>query len=156
MRVQETAIEEAPTILRPPNKFWTQYNKPPILYDPGGGEKKVQTLGYMTSKQKIEQIRDAGVRLAAARAEQYDADIKTKPTEIAANRLRGMDLLDGIYQTTQIANYLKNKRTRLEREAKDAKELEAKTAKEKVETTGIQTDTGVDANPKKDTTTGVN
>jgi hypothetical protein len=92
----------------------TAKQRPTLTYTMSGGKRMVQTLGYVPMKNKVENLMNAGVRLASARAEQYDADSKIDPKEIIENRLRRLDLLDGLYQTTQLKQHLLNRRKNLE------------------------------------------
>jgi len=94
----------------------------------GGGERIVQTEGYVPMGQRIETLMNAGVRLAAARAEQYDADSKTPMEEIVGDRIRNLELLEGLYQTTTISSYIKNKVENQRREHEELKRWRAERA----------------------------
>lgn len=110
------------------------------LFPPKGEINKmsrmVQTEGYVPMATRIETLLNSGVRLAAARAEQYDADSKTPPEQLAGDRIRRLELLEGLYQTTQISSYIQNnlakqkeelnrlKETTIRRKEVEAKQLE--------------------------------
>nr|QJB20396.1 MAG: hypothetical protein [Microvirus sp.] len=53
-------------------KFKTQYNTKPSPPELGGGEKLVETAGYIPAHKQINNLINAGQRLVAARAEMYD------------------------------------------------------------------------------------
>lgn len=53
-------------------KLYTKYDRPEKIYEKNNGENLVETIGYMTNKQKIEQFMLAGVRLKEWRQEQFD------------------------------------------------------------------------------------
>lgn len=53
-------------------KFKTQYNTKPSPPELGGGEKLVETAGYIPAHKQIENLLMAGQRLFAARTEMYD------------------------------------------------------------------------------------
>lgn len=53
-------------------KFKTQYNTKPSPPELGGGEKLVEVAGYIPAHKQINNLINAGQRLAAARAEMYD------------------------------------------------------------------------------------
>ena len=52
--------------------FATHYKRPPSTLEPGGGERLVETAGYVSAQKRIESIIAAGRRLIESRSEQYD------------------------------------------------------------------------------------
>lgn len=77
-------------------KFYTKYDRPPTSYEVGGGKKLVETAGYLSAKQRIDNLITAGRQLMASRAEQYDFPEGT-PTDTNFSdptRSRGFDLAD--------------------------------------------------------------
>jgi hypothetical protein len=77
------------------------------------GKRIVQTEGYVPLNKRIENMMTAGVRLASARAEAYDADEKTPGSEVQGNMIRNLEKLEGLYKTTTIRQYLENKKAQM-------------------------------------------
>lgn len=52
--------------------FATHYKRRPSTPESGGGERLVETAGYVSAQKRIESIIAAGRRLIESRSEQYD------------------------------------------------------------------------------------
>lgn len=55
-----------------PDKFYTNYDPPEIVFEKNSGEKKVEKAGYMPAEVQIFQMIQAGQRLGEARKEMFD------------------------------------------------------------------------------------
>ena len=101
-------------------KFPTAYTNRPkeLIGEINNGEKMVITAGYMTVKQRVNQMKIAGGRIEAFRASQFDADAGVDPNEILRNEMRGLDLLDGMQKTKQIENFIERKREEIKTRTK--------------------------------------
>lgn len=106
----------------------------------------VQTEGYVPMNKRIMEILNAGLRLASARAEQYDADMKTPAAEVIGDNIRRLELLEGLYQTTCTKNYLEGKKNEQLRKLHTLKE------RQKAETPRVE---NVKKSSFPDTTNGV-
>jgi len=85
-------------------KFYTHYDRPDKLefLEPGGGKRLVETAGYRTAKQQIEDLIMAGERLTAWRKEQFDAQADEPDPELVAVREPGYDMADASEQLAEI------------------------------------------------------
>lgn len=100
-------------------KFKTHYNASefPKVYDKTGGEKMVETAGYISAKQRIENMILAGQRLNAYREEMYDingekyADPNFDPDELPIDPTRSgnYDLADAFQQGLQVSNSIRDR-----------------------------------------------
>lgn len=118
-------------------KFHTQYENTPqyngikVEY-----EKIVDTLGFIPHNVKVDNYINAGINLAKARAEQYDADANVKPEDIIRNPFRdvGMDFADVARQKQKLMDRIeakvKRQKEALELETQRKNELEKNLKKE--------------------------
>lgn len=98
-------------------KFKTNYNNDEFKkkYDKVGGEKLVESAGYVSAKQRIENMILAGQRLTAFREEMYDINGETfkdpnfDPDSVSTDPTRraGYDLSDAFQQNLQVVDRLK-------------------------------------------------
>lgn len=104
-------------------KFYTNYvNAPNYEGVKMEYEKVVDTLGFIPHNVKVENYINAGINLAKARAEQYDADSNVDPKDILRNPFRdvGIDFADVARQKQKLMDRIEAK----VKKQKDALEAE--------------------------------
>lgn len=88
--------------------YQTHYNRALRLPEQGSPERIVETAGYMTNKQKIEAIINAGKRLVDYRKEQYDFDDQHVDDDfIDPTRSKNFDLADATILSRQAQSRLR-------------------------------------------------
>jgi len=89
-------------------KFKTQYNTKPSPPELGGGEKLVETAGYIPAHKQIENLLMAGKRLVSFR-EQYDftGDKEIDESFTDPTRARNFDLADASQLALQVEENLR-------------------------------------------------
>ena len=105
--------------------FYMQFANPPeVDLEKGGGEKLVESAGYISAEEQILSMLNAGVRLDEARREAYDTDsdidgdIDFDSVPVDPTRMPAFDPADA----SAIARVVDQ---RLKDQAKQAKETEA-------------------------------
>lgn len=111
--------------------YRTQYVNTPVSGgEPGGGEKIVDSSGYVTAEQQIFSMIDAGIRLDQARREMYDYEGSEDDSEenldldsVDYDRLRipGIDIAEVSQMQLAIKARLKRQQEYADKLADDAK-----------------------------------
>ena len=113
----------------------TRYNQDKHQAEPGGGEKLVETQGYIPADIQIEQMLSAGIRLDEYRKEKYDfgPDEEVPDDFIDPTRNKGFDLADGSLLAKGVVNRLEDSALKEERKKEEEKKKieEEKKNKEK-------------------------
>lgn len=115
-------------------KFATHYDRPPTVYEKGGGPKITETAGYVPPRIQIEQMILAGQRLALSREEMFDqiwdpAMNDDQEPEADPTRRPNYDMVDA----SAAALALKSKMIKAEREARRKAAMEAQAARKAAE-----------------------
>jgi len=88
-------------------EFQSTYKRLPHHPEKNLGERIVETAGYMTNKQKIESILNAGRRLVDYRKEQYDFQDVVDEDFFDPTRSKNFDMADATILARQTENRLK-------------------------------------------------
>lgn len=86
-------------------------------------KRMVETLGHIPAKERIQNLVESGVKLAAYRMSQYDADYAADPSKIPEDifRDRGLTEMDVLERARATANYYNRLKERA-MEARDENE----------------------------------
>lgn len=77
-------------------EIYTHYKRPPRAYQPHGGKVLLERQGYVSAKDRIEAIMEAGKRLIMTRGEQFDFKEGEEIDEdyYDPTRSKGYDMVD--------------------------------------------------------------
>lgn len=107
---------------------YTKNKRPQKILELNNGKKLVETAGYRTSAQQINELLNAGKRLDEYRKEQYDFQIGEKETPIDPTRNANFDLADASRIAEETNQRLREQEQRIEagnaEKAKQAKQAE--------------------------------
>nr|WAE43836.1 MAG: hypothetical protein [Microviridae sp.] len=106
--------------------MYTHLNPPPQYKNPGGGEKLVETLGYVDANKQIQAMIFAGERLDASRNDfefDFEDDESIDDTLVDETRDPNYDMADAFQSKQRIKHDMWEKsRENLEKTAKKTKE----------------------------------
>lgn len=77
-------------------KFYHQWDRPEKYKEPGGGQKKVETAGYISPKQQVQNLLNSGTNLRDYRIQNYQAghEVKDDEVQIDPTTNPGFDMAD--------------------------------------------------------------
>lgn len=108
-------------------KFYTQYERPEkkINYEVNSGEVIVEAQGYISAKDRIEALLDAGMRLKEYRKSQFDFqfDEEPDPDFVDPTRSPGYDLADASRDMQILDQKVKNAKMESDKNKKEAKNV---------------------------------
>lgn len=106
-------------------KFYTQYDRPPKVFQKVGGKKVVERQGYVSAKRKIENMIAAGIRLVESRTEEFDfPDGNVDFNFDDPTRRTGFDMAEASLMAQELAKKLtaQHEEIKAEKAAKEAAE----------------------------------
>lgn len=105
-------------------EIYTHYKRPPRAYQPHGGKVLLERQGYVSAKDRIEAILEAGKRLIMTRGEQFDFKEGEEIDEdyYDPTRSKAYDMVDAFRDGIELEERFKEvqKANKLEKEKKKA------------------------------------
>lgn len=124
--------------------YYSIVKRPKKIGEINEGPRLVETAGYMTAQQRIENIIDAGERLVQARKEAYDFPPGEKVDEnyIDKTRTAGYDYFDAHEDLQTVEERIENgKKNKKEEIKSEEKKEEKESGKQETEPEGKETTT---------------